>query len=285
METGLVGGVPRPLQLHPTEGADRDVAVGLAAPRASPMLQLKQFLGCVLHEHLDGVLVGQPVGPRDRVVGVIFQRIGRGDDGGGPAFGRDRMAPHRVYLRDHSDAEIGMIPSYGDSGAEPRSTAPDDQDIMLEGFHAHQASTLAGNLHGRALGGVEQMRPNPLQAHQRASSVGNPAHRDRRSAPGVRPLELVPRVLGAGRQPRSDRPLNSSRETAPVEDADRTTMWSSRPAGTTDQSLGKSPVVTNRAAFFIHRRFRAKAASKLVERGRFERAFAYDLPSVSESAS
>ena len=137
METGFVGGVPRPFQFHPTEGADRDAAVGFTAPRASPMLQLQQLLGGVFDENLDGVLVGEPIGPRDRVVGMVIERVGWGDDGGGSAFGRDRMAPHRIDLRDHPNADVGMIPSYGDGRTKPCSTAPDDQNIMLESFHAH----------------------------------------------------------------------------------------------------------------------------------------------------
>ncbi len=52
-------------------------------------------------------------------------------------------------------------------------------------------------------------------------------------------LALVPGFLGAGRQPRSDRRLSSSREAAPVEDADRTTMSPPRAAGTADRSRGR----------------------------------------------
>ena len=43
VEAGLVGGEPGAHLLHAAEGADRDLAVGLPAPRAAPVLELQQL--------------------------------------------------------------------------------------------------------------------------------------------------------------------------------------------------------------------------------------------------
>jgi hypothetical protein len=61
VKAGLVGGEPRALDLHAAEGAHVDVAVGPAAPRATPMLHLHHLVVRMGHEEIDHVLLAQPV--------------------------------------------------------------------------------------------------------------------------------------------------------------------------------------------------------------------------------
>ena len=75
VEAGLVGGEPRAHLLHAAERAHGDAAVGLAAPRAAPVLQPEQLLGRFLDERLDRVLIGQPVAAGDGVVGVLVEAV------------------------------------------------------------------------------------------------------------------------------------------------------------------------------------------------------------------
>ena len=77
VEAGLVGGEPGARLLHAAEGPHGDVAVGLAAPGAAPVLQLDQLLRRFLDESLDGVLIAQPVAAGDGVVGVLVEAVVR----------------------------------------------------------------------------------------------------------------------------------------------------------------------------------------------------------------
>jgi hypothetical protein len=129
VEAGLVGGEPRPHLLHPAECADRDVAVGLAAPRAAPVLKPQQLARRLLDERLDRVLVSQPVAARDGVVGMLVERVAARDDPGCAALGGHRVAPHRVDLGDDGDSQGRVSLGDGDGRAEAGGPTPDDQHV------------------------------------------------------------------------------------------------------------------------------------------------------------
>jgi hypothetical protein len=113
----------------PAERPHGDMAVGLAAPRASPVLHAEQFLRRFTDERLDRVLVGEPVAAGDGVVAVLVQAVVRCDDARGAPFRRHGMPPHRIDLRHHGDAQSGRRFGDGDRGAEPGAVAADEHDI------------------------------------------------------------------------------------------------------------------------------------------------------------
>jgi hypothetical protein len=75
VETGLVGGEPRALDLHAAEGAHIDMPVRRPAPRATPVLQLGQLFGAVRDEVVDHVLLAQPVAAVHGIVEVVLQAV------------------------------------------------------------------------------------------------------------------------------------------------------------------------------------------------------------------
>src|SRR6266508_5493118 len=62
---------------------------------------------------------------------MIVQAIVRFDDCRSASLGGYRMAPHRINLRDHSDAQFWIDFSNSDCSAQTCSTAPDDHNIVL----------------------------------------------------------------------------------------------------------------------------------------------------------
>ena len=117
VEAGLVGGKPGPRNLHPTEGANVHLAIGLAAPRATPVFQLHQLFGAVFDKVLHDVLLTEPVAARDGVVKVIFQAVVIAHDTGGSAFGGHCMAAHRVDLGYQGNLEGWIGLGDGDGGS------------------------------------------------------------------------------------------------------------------------------------------------------------------------
>ncbi|KFB74201.1 MAG: hypothetical protein AW09_000512 [Candidatus Accumulibacter phosphatis] len=77
VKAGLVGGKPGALDLHATKRAHVDVAVRRPAPRAAPVLELRQFLGALRHEVLDHILFAQPVATANSIVEVILEAVRR----------------------------------------------------------------------------------------------------------------------------------------------------------------------------------------------------------------
>ena len=57
MKASLVRGEPGALDLHSTEGTDRNLSVRQPAPRAAPVLQLQHLVGCLFDEELHRVLI------------------------------------------------------------------------------------------------------------------------------------------------------------------------------------------------------------------------------------
>ena len=72
----------------------------------------------------------EPVAARDRVVGVLVEAVVGGDDAGRAALGRDRVAAHRIDLRDHRHVEPGVGLGDRDGGAQARAAAAHDQDVV-----------------------------------------------------------------------------------------------------------------------------------------------------------
>jgi hypothetical protein len=136
VEAGLVGREPGALDLHAAEGAHVDVAIRRAAPWAAPVLELGQLLGAVGDEVLDHVLLAQPVAATHRVVEVVLEAVGRELDPRRAAFGRDRMAAHRVDLRDQRDLQRRIGLCNGDRCPQACPATADDHHIRLVYFHA-----------------------------------------------------------------------------------------------------------------------------------------------------
>ena len=57
---------------------------------------------------LHRILITHPVTTGNGVVGMLIEAVIGLDDRGGAAFGRDRMAAHRVDLRDHGHRQFGI---------------------------------------------------------------------------------------------------------------------------------------------------------------------------------
>ena len=63
------------------------------------MFQLGQFLGCLVDEVLDGVLIAQPVAAAHRVVEVQVEAIIGLDDTCGSALGGTGVTAHGIDFR------------------------------------------------------------------------------------------------------------------------------------------------------------------------------------------
>ncbi len=135
VETRLVGGEPGALLLHAAEGPHGDRAVGLAVPRAAPVLELEQFLGCLMHEIFDAILVGEPVAAAHRIVEMRVEAVVRLDHAGRAAFRRAGVAAHGIDLGDQRDAKFRIGFREGDCGSQSGAAGADDGYISLDGFH------------------------------------------------------------------------------------------------------------------------------------------------------
>ena len=135
VEARLVGGEDGALDAHAAEGANGDVAVGVAAPGAAPVLHLYELVGGFLNEELDGVLVGEVVRAADGVGGVQFKAVVVTEDGGCAAFGGDGVTADGVDLGYDGDVEglAGGIGGVGrfNGGSEAGCATADDQDVVL----------------------------------------------------------------------------------------------------------------------------------------------------------
>ncbi len=135
VEAGLVGGEPRAHLLHAAESAHGDVSIRIAAPGAAPVFQPEQFLGRLLDENLDGVLIAQPIAARDRVVSMLVESVPRLDDTSSASLGRNRMAAHGIDLRDNCHAEFGTDLGNSDSRSEACPASTDEQNVVVCNVH------------------------------------------------------------------------------------------------------------------------------------------------------
>src|SRR5262249_25635093 len=160
------GGKPGTHFLHAAECPDRNVSVRVSAPGTAPMLEPQQFFRRLSYENFDGILVAKPVATRDGVVGMVVQRILRLDYPGGPAFGRNRVATHRVNLRNHSYPEFGIGLGHGDGSSKAGATAADDQYVMFVGceFLVHAFTVTGTSPHlRRPLSGARRSPRDPAR--------------------------------------------------------------------------------------------------------------------------
>jgi hypothetical protein len=99
------------------------------------MLHLDHLDRRFAHEGLDHVLVGKVVGALDRVEGVGLVAVLRSKNGRGAAFGRDRVAAHRVDLGDHRDLEPGIGLDHGYRCPDAGKPSADYQDVIALKIH------------------------------------------------------------------------------------------------------------------------------------------------------
>ncbi len=144
VKTGLVGREPGPLDLHTAERAYVHMAVVLAAPWASPMLELHHLLGAMGDKIVDGVLLAKPIAAANRVVEMVLQAVVRLHHAGGSAFGGNGVAAHRIDLRDqrHGQRWIGF--RHGNGRSQSRAPRANDRDVRLEHIHRSTPPVASG---------------------------------------------------------------------------------------------------------------------------------------------
>ena len=135
MKARLIRGVPGALDLHAAERPDRHVPGIFPAPGTAPVLQLNKFARGLVHEHLHGVLVGQPVGAADGVVDVMFAGVVSFDHSGHAPLGSHSVAAHGVDLGHQADGEVGVGFDDGHGGAQSGAAGPDDDDVVADFVH------------------------------------------------------------------------------------------------------------------------------------------------------
>ena len=135
VKAGFIGGKPGAFDFHAAESADIDVAIGFATPWATPMFHLHQFLGAMRNEVIDDVLFAQPVAAGHRIVKMMLQAVVRLYHAGGTAFGRHRVAAHRVDLGNERDGQRRIGFSHRNGRAKPGTACTDDGYVSLENFH------------------------------------------------------------------------------------------------------------------------------------------------------
>ncbi|EXI86819.1 MAG: hypothetical protein AW12_02116 [Candidatus Accumulibacter sp. BA-94] len=136
VEAGLVGGEPRPLDLHAAERTHIHVAVRRPAPRATPVLELRQLLGTVGDEVLHHVLLAEPVTAVHGIVEVILEAVARLLHPRRTALGGDGMAAHRIDLRHQRNLQRGIRLGDGDCRPQACPATAHDHHICLVTLHA-----------------------------------------------------------------------------------------------------------------------------------------------------
>src|SRR5206468_1929461 len=97
------------------------------------VLEAKQLLRRFLDEGFDRVLIAQPVAAGNGVVGVLVEAVVRTNHGRRAAFGRHRVAAHRIDLGDDGNSEAVVGFGDGNGGAQTRAAATHQQDVMTRG--------------------------------------------------------------------------------------------------------------------------------------------------------
>ena len=135
VKSAFVGRKPGALDFHPTERPHVNVAVRLATPWATPVLQLHQFFGAVCNEIIDDILVAQPVPADDGVFKMLVEAIVCLRHAGGATLGGDCVAAHWIDLGDQSNRKPGVCIGRSNRSPQARATSPDDCDIGLDQVH------------------------------------------------------------------------------------------------------------------------------------------------------
>ena len=100
------------------------------------LLQANGFTRRFSDEELHSVLVCEKVASFDSVVGVGVKIIVVSHDRGHSSLCGDRVASHRVDLRDYGHIELRAELSRRDRRPQASGPASYDQDVVAEVFHA-----------------------------------------------------------------------------------------------------------------------------------------------------
>ena len=138
VEPGLVGGEAGAPRGHAAKRPHGDLAVGVTAPWAAPVLHLDYLDGRLAHEGLDHVLVGEIVGAFDGVEGMGLVAVLGAEHGRGSAFGRYGVTAHRVDLRDHPYSQSRVGVDHGYRRPDAGQPAADHQDVVALRIHAKE---------------------------------------------------------------------------------------------------------------------------------------------------
>src|SRR6266545_2866281 len=141
VESDLVRREDGALDGHPAERPLAHAPVGIAGPRAAPMLEPDDLLRTLRDEELDSVLVREEVGAFDRVRRVELEGVVVPHHRGGPALRRDGVAPHRVDLRDEGNRDLGVLFGRSDRRPQARGATADHHDVVGGPFHGLRESS------------------------------------------------------------------------------------------------------------------------------------------------
>ena len=103
VKASFVCGKKRAIDGHATEGSDAHTTVRVAAPRATPVLQLDKFARSLLDKSLDSILVRQEVSTKNSVLRMEIEAIKIAHNCRGSAFCGNRVTSHRIDLGDYCD--------------------------------------------------------------------------------------------------------------------------------------------------------------------------------------
>ena len=88
-----------------------------------------QFLGCLVDEVLDDILVGQPVAAAHGIVEVQIEAVIGFDNAGSTALGSAGMAAHRIDLGNEGHLDIRVVLGEGDSRSQTGTAGTHNHDI------------------------------------------------------------------------------------------------------------------------------------------------------------
>ncbi|TLD44166.1 MAG: hypothetical protein FAZ92_03574 [Accumulibacter sp.] len=136
VKPGLVGREPRPLDLHAAERTHVHVPVRRPAPRATPVLELRQLLGAMGNEVLHHILLAEPVTAMHGIVEVVLEAVARLLHPRRTSFGSDGVTAHRIDLRHQRNPQRGVCLGNGDRRPQACPSATHDHHISLVYLHA-----------------------------------------------------------------------------------------------------------------------------------------------------
>ena len=99
------------------------------------MLHLHELARSLVDEQLDRVLIAQPVAARDGVVEMVVEAVVVLDHPGSAAFGGDRVAAHRVDLREQRDPQRRIRLDRRDRSAHAGAASADNDDVGRDQVH------------------------------------------------------------------------------------------------------------------------------------------------------
>ena len=117
VKAAFIGGKPRARHFHAAKFAHTDFARCLPAPRAAHVFEPNELLRSMGDEIFDDILVAKPIASRHRIFEVIVERIATCDDACGAPLGGNRMATHRINLRNQGYLHLGRFLSRRNRGA------------------------------------------------------------------------------------------------------------------------------------------------------------------------